>query len=115
MDAMKDILDQSTIAKAIGLIDSDSFTVLDFIGVLRKHFRNDWRTLTDRFGDLDEKRRYTVKTYLSNRLDVYSHKPGSHLKPFIRYSQAKFKSYRRPTQEEKEHFSGSWIAVFEKK
>jgi hypothetical protein len=72
----------------------------------------DWTNLVQRFGQFGSKRRYTVTTYLSNRLDVYSQKPGSLLEPFTRYKQAKFKDYRRTTHEEKEVFGSLWIAVF---
>ena len=45
-------------------------------------------------------RAHTVNTYLSNRLDLYSQKSHSLLRPFIRYSQRKFKDRRRTAKEE---------------
>jgi len=68
-----------------------------------------------RFALKRQKRRYTVTTYLSNRLDVYSQKPDALLQPFTRYSQAQFKDYRKTTAEERKRFGGQVIAVFRKK
>jgi len=56
-----------------------------------------------------------VTTYLSNRLDLYSRKPYSLLVTFTRYSEGKFKDYRRTTKEERKYFGSPWIAVFKKK
>jgi hypothetical protein len=81
----------------------------------RRLYPADWKALATRFGEFGEKRRYTVTTYLSNRLDLYSRKPGSALKPFVRYSQAKFQGYRRTTEEERRRFGSPWIAVFKKR
>jgi hypothetical protein len=92
-----------------------SFTVLDFIEIFEELYPEDWKRLVDRFGQFGQKRRYTVTTYLSNRLDVYSQKPNSLLHPFTRYSKGKFEDYRIPTREEQKYFGGSWIAVFKKK
>ena len=81
----------------------------------RALYPKDWKELVERFGQFGQKRRYTVITYFSNRLDVYSQKPKSLLHPFTRYSKGKFKEYRKPAQEEQKKFGGSWIAVFRKK
>ena len=96
-------------------MQQNSFTVLDFIEVFKVLYTKDWKELVERFGLFGEKRKYTVTTYLSNRLDVYSQKHQSLLQPFTRYSKGKFKDYRKPTQQEQKKFGGSWIAVFRKK
>lgn len=113
--ATKTLLEEEKIEKMISKIPQQSFTVLDFIKIFKKLYPADWSRLVGRFGQLGEKRRYTVTTYLSNRLDLYSQKPHSLLRPFTRYSEGKFKDYRRPTKEERKHFGSPWIAVFKKK
>ncbi len=100
------LLDERKIARTIVEIPLETFTVLDFIRVFQKLFPSDWESLIKRYGSPWEKRKYTINTYLSNWLDVYSQKPHSLLKPFTRYSEAKFKDYRRPTPEEHKYFKG---------
>lgn len=109
------VLEEEEIAEVIRKMPANSFTVLDFIESFKVLYPEDWKQLVERFGLYGQGRKYTVTTYLSNRLDVYSQKRNSLLRPFTRYSQAKFRDYRRPTEAEKEHFGGSWIAVFHKK
>lgn len=109
---MKPLLDEEKIKETIKRILQDSFTVLDFIQAFRVIYPEDWKRLVERFGQFGQKRRYTVTTYLSNRLDLYSQKTDSLLQPFIRYSEGRFKDYRKPTKEEQKHFGGTWIAVF---
>ena len=111
----KTLLEEKKVEQAINAITNESFTVLDFITILKRKYPTDWKNLVERFGQFGSKRRYTVTTYLSNRLDVYSQKPCSLLKPFTRYSQAKFKDYRRTMLEERNVFGSPWIAVFRKK
>jgi hypothetical protein len=113
--AMRNLLEEKKIEKTIERIRNDSFTVLDFIDAFKVFFAEDWKLLRERFGEFGEKRRYTINTYLSNRLDLYSQKPHSLLQPFTRYSQGKFKDYRRTTKDEKNRFGSPWIAVFKKK
>jgi hypothetical protein len=112
---MKNLLDEERIEATIKRIPAESFTVLDFIRVFETLYPDDWKRLTQRFGQFGEKRRYTVNTYLSNRLDVYSQKPQALLEPFTRYSQGRFKDYRKATEEELKRFGSSQIAVFKKK
>ncbi len=112
---MKTLLEEEKIKETVRRMQQNSFTVLDFIEVFKASHPKDWKELVERFGLFGEKRRYTVTTYFSNRLDIYSHKPQSLLQPFTRYSKGKFKDYRKPTQEERKRFGGSWIAVFRKK
>ena len=111
----KTIVEEEKIEEAIKNFPKDAFTVLDFIDVFREMYPEDWKRLVERFGLFGSKRRYTVTTYLSNRLDAYSHKPHSILIPLTRYKEAKFKDYRRTTKEEKKIFGSPWIAVFKKK
>lgn len=111
----KPIVEEEKIAETIRKIEQDSFTVLDFIEVFRELYPDEWRRLVARFGEFGEGRKYTVNTYLSNRLDAYSQKPRSLLRPFTRYSEGKFKDYRKTTEEERRRFGSSWIAVFRKK
>jgi len=112
---MKTLLEEQKIEETIKRVPGDSFTVLDFIDVFKAVYPEDWRRLKGRFGQFGEKRRYTVNTYLSNRLDLYSQKSYSLLRPFIRYSQGKFKDRRRTTKEEQKHFGSPWISVFKKR
>jgi len=111
----KTLLKEEKIEETIKRLLQSSFTVLDFIQVFKASYSEDWKRLVERFGQFGEKRRYTVTTYLSNRLDIYSQKPHSLLQPFTRYSEGKFKDYRKTTKEEQKHFGSSWIAVFKKK
>lgn len=112
---MKTLLEEEKIKETVSRMQQNTFTVLDFIEVFKVLYTKDWKELVERFGLFGEKRKYTVTTYLSNRLDVYSQKPQSLLQPFTRYSKGKFKDYRKPTQKEQKKFGGSWIAVFRKK
>ena len=111
----KSIVEEKKIEETIKHISKRSFTVLDFMETFKEMYPEDWRRLVERFGLYGRKRRYTVATYLSNRLDVYSRKSYSLLRPFTRYSEGKFKDYRRVNKEEAKHFGSSWIAVFRKK
>ena len=111
----KTLLEEEKIERTIRAVTNDSFTVLDFMAAFKRKYPVDWDKLVERFGQFGSKRRYTVTTYFSNRLDVYSQKPNSLLEPFTRYKQAKFKDYRRTTLEEREVFGSLWIAVFRKK
>jgi hypothetical protein len=111
----KPILEEEKIEETIKRIPKDAFTVLDFIEAFKEAYPAEWEMLVERFGLFGKKKRYTVNTYLSNRLDLYSRKPDSLLRPFTRYSEGKFRDYRRTTDEEKKIFGSSWIAVFKKK
>jgi hypothetical protein len=112
---MKPLIEEGKIEETIKQTPQSAFTVLDFIQTFKTLYPMEWKLLVQRFGQFGQKRRYTVTTYLSNRLDIYSQKPHSLLNPFTRYSKGKFKDYRRPTKEEQKSFGGSWIAVFRKK
>jgi len=111
----KIIIEEEKIVETIRNVHGDSFTVLDFMETLPKIYPEEWKKLVERFGLLGVKRRYTVATYFSNRLDVYSQKPCSILVPFTRYKKGSFKDYRKITDEEKKVFGSPWIAVYRKK
>ena len=111
----KAIVEEEKIEETIKAIPKGSFTVLDFMNVFGEMYPEDWERLVERFGLFGSKRRYTVSTYFSNRLDTYSHKPQSILVPLTRFKESKVKDYRRTTQEEKRQFGSPWIAVFRKK
>jgi hypothetical protein len=112
---VKVLLDEEKLKKTVNKLRKSAFTVLDFIRLFRALYPEEWRGLVRRFGQFGDKRRYTVTTYLSNRLDLYSHRPGSLLKPFTRYREGKYKDYRKPTKQEQKHFGSPWIAVFKKR
>ncbi|MCJ2520232.1 MAG: hypothetical protein LN412_04700 [Candidatus Thermoplasmatota archaeon] len=78
---MMTLLEEENIAETSRGIPQDSFTTLDFVRVFRALCSEDWRRLVERFGEFGEKRRCTVATYPSNRLDSYSQKPDSLLIP----------------------------------
>jgi hypothetical protein len=110
----KIIVEEEKIEETIRSINGNSFTVLDFTEVFKRLYPQVWEQLVEKFGLFGSKRRYTVTTYFSNRLDVYSQKPHSILTPFIRYKQGKLKDYRKTTKEEREIFGSPWIALFKK-
>ncbi len=112
---MKTLLKEEKIEETIKRIPQSSFTVLNFIKIFEVLYPEDRKRLIERFGQFGEKRRYTVTTYLSNRLDLYSQKPYSLLHPLIHYSKGKFKDRRRTTNEERKYFGSPWIAVFRRK
>jgi hypothetical protein len=109
------LLEEAKIESAVEKVRRNSFTVLDFADAVKKSYPEDWRRLVKRFGEFGEKRRYTVTTYLANRLDIYSQKPASLLKPLTHYSEGKMKDRRRTSKEEQRHFGSPWIAIFTKR
>ncbi|MCJ2555775.1 MAG: hypothetical protein LN415_01525 [Candidatus Thermoplasmatota archaeon] len=109
------LLEEDKIERTIKKVPKESFTVLDFMDVFQGLYPEDWERLVQRFGEYGEKKGYTVTTYLSNRLDLYSQKSNSMLRPLVRYSEDRSKDYRRTTGNEREHFGSPWIAVFKKK
>lgn len=112
---MGTLLDLEKIEETVKRIQKNSFTISDFIKVFEGLYPEDWKQLVDRFGQFGEKRRYTVNTYLSNRLDLYSQKQDSLLQPLLHYSEGKFKGRRRTTKEERNHFGSPWIAIYKNK
>jgi len=98
------IIEEQKIEQTVRNIPKDTFTVLDFIKAFENLYPEEWKRLVERFGLFGSKRRYTVATYFSNRLDVYSQKIRSILVPFTRYKKGKFKDYRKTTEEERKVF-----------
>ncbi len=109
------LLEETKIVETVRAISKESFTILDFVEVFKAIYPEDWERLIRRYGDFGEKRRYTVKTYLSNRIDIYSQKPGSLLRPLVHWSEGKFADRRRATKEERQVFGSPWIAVYRKR
>ena len=108
------LLEESKIIETIRKLPKRSSSILDFIETFKSLFPDEWKSLVERFGIFGEKKRYTVATYLANRLYTYSHKPGSLLKPFSKYTKDKKDDYRRATKEERESFGSPWIAIYRK-
>lgn len=75
------LLEEDKIERTIKKVPKESFTVLDFMDVFQGLHPEDWERLVQRFGEYGEKKGYTVTTYLSNRLDLYSQKSNSMLRP----------------------------------
>jgi len=111
----KTIIEEAKIEETINNIHKETFTVLDFIETFRNLYPDGWKRLVERFGLFGSKKRYTVATYLSNRLDVYSQKSYSLLVQFTRYKEGKFRDYRKTTEEERKVFGSPWIAAYKKK
>jgi hypothetical protein len=109
------LLPEWKVRETIRAIPTGEFTVLEFADVLAEMYPDDWRMLLARFGTFGEKRRYTISTYLSNRLEEYSRKPASLLEPHPHYGEDRERGYRRPTSQEKRRFGSPWIAVCRKK
>lgn len=111
----KTLLERGKIVETIRSVPRRSFTVLDFMAVFQSLYPEDWRHLVERYGQFGDKRRYTVTTYLSNRLAVYSTEPDSLLIPLTPYSEDRDRDYRKSTPEERKRFGSPWIAVFRKR
>jgi hypothetical protein len=109
------LLRRDVIESTIRSMRKRRFTVLEFADALKRRHPPVWRELVDRFGEFGEKRRYTVSTYLSNRLEEYSRLRGGLLARHARYSENRARGYRRPTESEKERFGSPWIAVYRKR
>jgi hypothetical protein len=109
------ILGEEKIKKTIEAIPSASFTVLEFMKTFAEEFPAEWKRLVKRYGLYGSKRRYTVATYLANRLYTYSHKSSSILRPFRRFEKGGKGDYRKSSKEEREKFGSPWIAVYRKR
>jgi len=110
----KTLLEERKLAETVERLNENSFTILDFISTFKGLFPNEWQALVGRFGLFGEKRRYTVATYLANRLYAYSHRRESCLLPFQRYGARGKGDYRRATKEERRFFGSPWIAIYRK-
>jgi len=110
----KAVLEERKLAETVERLHTNSFTVLDFMRTFKGLFLDEWQALVKRFGLFGEKRRYTVATYLANRLYTYSHKSESCLAPFRNYGSRGRGDYRRATKEERKTFGSPWIAIYRK-
>jgi hypothetical protein len=72
--ASKLIVDENEIEDTIRMISRDTFTVLDFTQTFMEMYPEDCKGPVELFGLSGSRRRYTVSTYFSNRLDAYSQK-----------------------------------------
>ena len=108
----KTLLEERKLAQTVERLPLNSFTILEFIATFKELFTHEWEALVERFGLFGEKKRYTVATYLANRLYAYSHKSGSCLVPFRKYVSGQRADYRRATKEERRVFGSPWIAIY---
>jgi ubiquinone/menaquinone biosynthesis C-methylase UbiE len=111
----KPILEEKKIIETIEKLPESSFTILDFTTAFKELFPDQWHKLVERFGLFGEKKRYTVATYLANRLYLHSRKPQSCLEPFRKYKKGGKGDYRRATKEEKEFFGSPFIAIYRRR
>jgi len=110
------IFEERKIIETILKLPKSSFTILDFMKTFRELFPDEWQKLTERYGLFGKKKRYTVATYLANRLYIYSYKSESILKPFRKYKKGgKGDYYRRATKEERNYFGSPWITIYRKR
>ena len=110
----KALLEERKLVQTLRISHENSFTILDFTVTFKGLFPDEWEALVERFGLFGEKTRYTVATYLANRLYTYGHKPESCLVPFEKYRGGGGGHYRRATKEERKAFGSPWIAVYRK-
>jgi hypothetical protein len=95
----------------------DAFTILDFVETFQELFPDLWQQLVDRYGLYGSGTRYSVLTYLSNRLSSYSKRkaPGL-LEPMpVGWKPEEGRYLRRTTPEEQQHFGSPWIAVYHRR
>jgi hypothetical protein len=109
------LIEERKLAQTVERLPENHFTVLDFMVTFEGLFPDEWQVLVERFGLFGEKKRYTVATYLANRLYAYSRKSESCLAPFQRYAGCGKGDYRRATKEERRYFGSPWIAMFRKR
>jgi len=110
----KILLEEIKITETIEAIPENSFTILDFMETFKNLFPEKWSELVSRFGLFGKKKRYTVATYLSNRLYSYSQKENSLLKTFQKYKKGRKGDHRKATKEERKVFVSPWIAAYQK-
>jgi len=66
----KPLLEKEKIVQTVRSVPQGSFTILDLMEAFRSLYPEDWTRLVQRYGEFGEKRRYTVTTHLSKRLDL---------------------------------------------
>ncbi len=93
---------------------AESFTVLDFCQAFEETFPNLWQQLVEHYGLYGSGTRYSVLTYLSNRLSSYSRRktPGL-LEPTPKgWKPVEGRYLRHSTADERQHFGSPWIVVY---
>lgn len=110
----KTLLEEEKVVATIKVLRKNSFSIIDFIETFKKIYPDDFKKLAERFGLFGEKKRYTIATYLANRLYIHSHKPSSVLKPFQKYSKGMMRDYRIAAKGERESFGSRWMAIYRK-
>ncbi len=92
----------------------EAFTILDYAATFKRLYPRAWARLRDRYGLYGSGTRYSVFTYLSNRLSTYSRRKEENLlEPTpVGWKPEESRFLRRTTPEEREHFGSRWIVVF---
>ncbi|MDI7277290.1 MAG: hypothetical protein QME94_15040 [Anaerolineae bacterium] len=95
----------------------EAFTTLDFAAAFAEQYPDLWQRLIARYGLYGSGTRYSVLTYLGNRLSSYSRRRSQALlEPMPVGWKSKQERYlRRSTPEERERFGSYWIAVFRRR
>ena len=96
-----------------------SFTILDYVDVMRKMFPKLWENLVKRYGlyGNGSGTRYSAMTYLSNRLSSYSkRKRPNLLEPMpVGWSPKESRYLRKTKPDERKGFGSPWIVVYRKR
>jgi hypothetical protein len=94
-----------------------TFTILDFADEFQAQFPGAWRGLVERYGLYGSGTRYSVLTYLSNRLSSYSRRKSTGLlEPTpTGWKPEEGPFLRRTLPEERGRFGSQWIVVFRKR
>ena len=95
----------------------EGFTILDFVDVFKKQFPDPWRKLVKRYGLYGSGTRYSVLTYFSNRLSVYSRRkrPGLLEPTPTGWNPQASRFLRRTSKEERRRFGSPWMVVFRRR
>jgi len=94
-----------------------AFTVLDFADVFAESFPLRWAQLVDRYGLYGSGTRYSVLTYLGNRIGSYSRrKEPNLLEPTPSgWTPEEGPFLRRTSPEERKRFGSHWIVVYRRR
>ena len=100
-------------------LDSDAFTIFDFIRTFAALYPDTWLELEVAFGTKGDgsHRAYTAAVYLGNRLWMVSKKPGSPVLPLMKWQKGGVETpnQRRSTPEERAMGSGPIIRVWRRR
>ncbi len=91
-----------------------SFSILAFADAFAAAFPDRWDALVERYGLYGSGTRYSVLTYLGNRLSSYSRRTEANLlEPTPEgWSPREGPFLRRSTDEERERFGSAWMVVY---